>query len=151
MTKSKPEMVEPDAEIEQLIYDVIGAAIEVHRQLGPGFKERAYENAICVELRLRGISFERQVTVPLFYKGVGLGEGIIDLLVGSRLIVEIKVVTELMPIHTAQIISYLKVRHEQIGLLLNFNADILKHGIKRVINPYYLSDSLTQKFNRREH
>ncbi|MGD0139148.1 MAG: GxxExxY protein [Tepidisphaeraceae bacterium] len=124
---------EPDEELDRLAHEVIGAAIEVHRILGPGFLESIYEEALCVELKLRAIPFQRQVTVRVVYKGVAIGQGRLDLLVHGKLIVEIKTVETLAPIHTAQSISYLKATGHQLALLINFNAAILKDGIKRII------------------
>jgi len=100
--------VEPDEELDQLAHEVIGAAIEVHRILGPGFLESVYEEALIVELGLRTISVQRQVPIALAYKGVAIGQGRLDLLVQEKLIVEIKTVETLAPIHKAQAISYLK-------------------------------------------
>ncbi len=124
---------EPTQEVDRLAHAVIGAAIEVHRTLGPGFLESVYEEALCVELELRGIPFARQPIVSVIYKGRAIGEGRIDLLVGGILIVELKAVEELAPIHSAQVISYLKMTSRQLGLLINFNVPVLKDGIKRII------------------
>jgi GxxExxY protein len=107
--------------------------MEVHRILGPGFLESIYEEALCVELGLRSVSFQRQVPLPLIYKGVAIGQSRLDLLVQTKLIVEIKTVDTLAPIHKAQAISYLKATGYQLALLINFNAALLKDGIKRVI------------------
>jgi GxxExxY protein len=112
---------------------VIGAAIEVHRGLGPGLLESIYEEALCVELKIRGIFFERQVSIPLIYKGESLEQSFrLDLLVESKLILELKAVSILEKIHEAQLISYLKLAHLQLGLLINFNVPVLKDGIKRL-------------------
>ncbi|MGD0769458.1 MAG: GxxExxY protein [Tepidisphaeraceae bacterium] len=124
---------EPDEELDRLAHEVIGAAIEVHRILGPGFLESMYEEALCVELKLRGIPFQRQVPVPVSYKGVAIGQSRLDLLVREKLIVEIKTVEALAPIHTAQAISYLKATGHQLAILINFNAAVLKDGIKRIV------------------
>jgi GxxExxY protein len=101
-------MREADSELNQLSQRVIGAAIEVHRELGPGFLESVYEQALCQELTTRGINFERQAVVVVSYKGVPVGEARLDLLVEKRLVVELKAVEELIPIHVAQVISYLR-------------------------------------------
>ena len=131
---AKPEKKrEPGEEVDRLAYAMIGAAIEVHRLLGPGFLEVVYEQALMVELQLRGIPFRRQVVVAVDYKGEAVGEGRIDLLIGDTLIVELKAVNELTLIHSAQVISYLKMTGNQLGLLINFNVPILKDGIKRII------------------
>ena len=124
---------EPSEELDRLAYAVIGAAIEVHRLLGPGFLESVYEGALCVELQQRGIPFVRQPVVAVTYKGQRVGEGRIDLLVGNALIVELKAVEKLTSIHSAQVISYLKMTNQKLGLLINFNVPILKEGIKRII------------------
>lgn len=125
--------VEPDDELNQLSHEVIGAAIEVHRTLGPGHLESVYEEAMCVELRLRGIPFVGQPLVAVNYKGHSVGESRLDLLVGNRLVVELKAVDSLAPIHSAQVLSYLKATNHKLDLLINFNALILARGIKRII------------------
>lgn len=125
--------MEPDKELDQLAHEVIGAAIEVHRILGPGFLESVYEEALCIELTLRGIPFERQYAISLDYKEHLVGESRLDLLVAGKLIVELKSVDELAPIHFSQVISYLKATSHKLGLLINFNVPILKEGIKRII------------------
>ena len=112
---------------------VIGAALEVHRSLGPGFLESVYEEALCVELGLREIAFQRQVPVAVEYKGHAVGEGRLDLLVAGRLVVELKAVESILPVHQAQVISYLKATGHQLGLLINFTVPVLKTGIKRII------------------
>ena len=112
---------------------VIGAAIEVHRVLGPGFLESVYEEALCVELQLRGIPFRRQPVVAISYKGRLVGEGRLDLLVSNTLIVELKAVENLAPIHEAQVLSYLKMTSHTLALLINFKVRVLKDGIRRII------------------
>jgi GxxExxY protein len=126
-------MTEPDAELEALVKAVFMAALEVHRILGPGFLESLYEEALTVEFRLRGIPFERQKSLTVKYKGEEIGEGRLDFLVGGRLIVELKAVSALAPVHMAQVISYLKSTGLQLGVLINFNSVLLKEGFKRVI------------------
>ena len=128
-----PKKQEPDAEVDQLARLVIGAAIEVHRQLGPGLLEAVYEKALCIEFDLRKIPFRSQPGVGITYKGKPVGKGKLDLLVGGRLIVELKAVEKLAPIHSAQMISYLRMTKRTLGLLINFNVPMLKEGIKRVI------------------
>lgn len=123
---------EPGDEVDRLAYAVIGAAIEVHKELGPGHLESNYEEALCVELELRGLSFQKQFGFGLRYKGHEIGKGRIDLLVGGILVVEIKACEELAPIHSAQVISYLKVTGRKLGLLINFNVRQLKNGIRRI-------------------
>jgi GxxExxY protein len=121
----------------ELSGDVIGAAIEVHRVLGPGLLESAYELALERELILRGHHVERQKPVSLEYKGMPLGEGFrLDLLVDDRLLLEVKAVEVLLPLHEAQLLTYLRLSAKRFGLLINFNEKILKGGIRRVMNGY---------------
>ncbi len=124
---------EPDKRLDELARAVIDAAIEVHRELGPGFVESVYEEALAVELRLRDVEFERQKPIAVFYKGHPVGEGRVDLLVGGALIVELKAVEKLLPVHKAQVISYLKASRSALALLINFNERLLKDGIQRVV------------------
>lgn len=112
---------------------VIGAAIEVHRILGAGFLESAYENALAVEFQNKGISFERQKIIPIIYKGHPIGESRLDFLVENTLVVELKAVSQLTPLHEAQTFSYLKATNKNIALLINFNVPLLKNGIRRII------------------
>jgi|GEM_PF-158175 len=126
-------VAEPDADTDRVAQEVIGAAIEVHRALGPGFLESVYEQAMSVELGLLGIAFERQVPVAVTYKGHSIGEGRLDLLVDGKLVVELKAVDQFAPIHTAQVMSYLKATGHRLGLLINFNVIRLKDGVKRVV------------------
>lgn len=125
--------VEPSKEVDEIARKVIGAAIEVHRALGPGYLESVYEEALCIEIENQKIPFERQFTIAVEYKGRNVGEGRLDLLVAKILPVELKAVENLAPIHQAQLISYLKMTRLQLGLLINFNVPMLKQGIKRVI------------------
>ncbi|QHI69673.1 GxxExxY protein [Tichowtungia aerotolerans] len=124
---------EPSRKVDEMAALVIDAALEVHKVLGPGFLESVYEDALCLELSLRNIFFERQKAVHVLYKGSAVGEGRIDILVGGELIVELKAVEELAPIHTAQVLSYLKATGFSLGLLVNFNVPLLKNDIKRVV------------------
>ncbi|HWR13856.1 MAG TPA: GxxExxY protein [Terriglobales bacterium] len=110
---------------------IIGAAIEVHRQLGPGLMESAYETCLCHELQSRGIGFERQVDIPVEYKGIKLECGYrADLLVGD-VIVELKAVEALLPVNEAQLMTYMRLLNKKVGLLINFNVPVLKDGIRR--------------------
>jgi len=119
---------------EELTGAIIGAAIEVHKQLGPGLLESAYEECLCRELKLRGVVFERQKPLPLEYKGIRLDCGYrLDLLVEGRVIMEIKSVEALAPIHEAQMLTYLRLAAVKVGLLINFNTPVLKDGIKRFV------------------
>lgn len=126
-------VTEPGRQLDQLTFAVIGAAIEVYRALGPGFLEAVYEEALCVELALRDIPFERQKPIKVKYKGIQVGKGRLDLLVDSLLVVELKSVRELAPIHTAIAISYLKIVGSRLALIINFQANRLKDGIRRVV------------------
>jgi GxxExxY protein len=120
-------------ELEELIRTVIGAAIEVHRHLGAGFIEGIYEQALCHELNLRGITFERQKEITIVYKGLKMSGQRLDILVEAQLILELKAVEQIMPLHVAQLISYLKSTGLRAGLLINFNVQQLKSGIHRVV------------------
>ncbi|MFH0882360.1 MAG: GxxExxY protein [bacterium] len=131
---------EPGEKIDALAHAVIGAAIEVHRVLGPGYLESVYEEALAVELELRGIRFERQKGMSVDYKGHAVGEGRLDLLVDGCLLVELKTVESFAPIHSAQVMSYLKAMQLPLGLLINFNVPLLKNGIKRIILADVLGD-----------
>ena len=130
-----------DEQTERLAENVIGAAIEVHKELGPGLTEIAYHKALSHELDLRGIPRQCEVPVEIYYKGKLVGTGRIDILVAERLVVEVKAVEALNPTHRAQTITYLQVKKLQLGLLINFNVVILKDGLKRVINTYWTPPS----------
>ena len=111
---------------------VIGAAIQVHRHLGPGLLESSYHACLCAELELREIAYQSQVTLPLEYKGIQIAKGyVIDLVIEDSLIVEIKSVDKLMPIHSAQLMTYMRLLRVSSGLLMNFNVDALPHGLRR--------------------
>jgi GxxExxY protein len=125
-----------DERTEALAKAVIGAAIEVHRQLKPGRPENAYKLALCHELRLRGIETECEVPLPIVYKGIEVGKSFIDVLVERCLVLELKAVDRLTDVHQAQIIGYLQGSGLTLGLLINFNVILLRDGIKRVINTY---------------
>jgi len=119
----------------ELTEKIIGAAIEVHRHLGPGLLESAYEECLCHELNLNGLRFRRQVSLPVSYKGLHLDCAYrLDFLVEDLVIVEIKAVDELAPIHQAQLLTYLRAAAKQVGLLMNFNVAMLKDGLRRVID-----------------
>jgi len=122
-------------EINDLTGEVIGAAIEVHKALGPGLLESTYEECLCIELELRNISYERQKEIPIEYKGVHLNHAYrLDIVVPNKLIVELKACESLEPIHDAQLLTYLKLSGIKVGLLINFNVPVLKEGIKRLAN-----------------
>lgn len=126
----------------ELTERVIGACIEIHRSLGPGLLESAYEECLCYELSRAGIKFERQKPLPVQYKEVNLECGYrLDLVVEQKLIVELKAVDEIAPIHEAQLLTYLKLSRLTLGLLINFNVPVLKAGIKRIANNFQDSAS----------
>jgi GxxExxY protein len=113
---------------------VLGAAIEVHRQLGPGLLESVYQKALEHELTLRGVSFESQARLPVFYKGVSLdAELVMDLYFPKKLVVELKAVETLLPVHEAQLLTYLRLSDTHVGLLINFNVTMLMKGVKRMV------------------
>jgi len=129
-------MAEPSVQGERdsLTESVIGLAIEVHRTLGPGLLESAYQECLCYELKAKGIAFGRQVALPVVYKSVKLDCGYrMDLVVNDRLVVELKTVEKILPIHEAQLLTYLRLSGIRTGLLLNFNTAVLKNGIKRMV------------------
>jgi GxxExxY protein len=119
----------------ELSYSVVGAAMKVHRELGPGLLEKAYQECLCYEIAQLGLCVEKEVSMPLTYRGVQLECGFrMDVLVENRLVIETKSVSELNDIHFAQLLSYLKQGDFRLGLLINFNTLILKNGIRRVVN-----------------
>lgn len=121
-------------DVRDLTHEVIGAAVEVHKTLGPGLLESAYQRCLVYELRARKLSVEDELQLPVTYKGHNLQSGFrLDLLVESKLIVELKAVEALKPVHKAQVITYLKLSGYQLGLLINFNEARLIDGVKRVI------------------
>jgi GxxExxY protein len=116
-----------------LIEQVIGGAIEVHRHLGPGLLEGIYEDCLCHELALLGIAHQRQVLLPIVYKGVQLDAAYrLDLVVEDRLVVEIKAIDRILSVHEAQLLTYLRISGHRQGLILNFNHAVLKEGIRRM-------------------
>lgn len=126
-------LLQPTGEIEAIAADLLDAAIEVHRCLGPGFLETIDEEALCIELALRGVAFTRQAPIQVAYKGRIVGDARIDLLVGDRLIVELKAIEQIAPIHLAQALSYLKTTKLPLALLVNFNAPVLLRGVRPVV------------------
>jgi GxxExxY protein len=117
---------------EELTQEVIGAAMEVHRHLGPGLLESTYEGCLCHELSLRGIAYQRQVDLPVSYKGAVIDCGYRpDVIVEDKILLELKAVDELHPIHEAQLLTYLRVTGIRVGFLINFNIKVLKNGITR--------------------
>ncbi|MDL1893277.1 GxxExxY protein [Sphingobacteriales bacterium CHB3] len=119
--------------INKLTEQIIGCAIEVHRNLGPGLLESTYESALCIEFEDEGISYKRQISFPILYKGRNIGDYRIDLVVGEKVVVELKSVERFDPIFEAQVLTYLKVTGKKVGLLINFNNRILTNGIKKLI------------------
>jgi len=120
---------------DELSNKIIGAAIEVHRYLGPGLLESAYEQCLCRELTISNITFERQKPLPIDYKGVKLDCGYwLDIVVEKLVIIELKAIEKIEPIHQAQLLTYLRLSNLKLGLLINFNVPVLKRGIKRVVN-----------------
>jgi GxxExxY protein len=127
---------EPDRDLDEAARIVVDAALEVHRILGPGLLESVYERALSVEFELRALRFVRQVPIAIAYKNVAIGEARLDFLVADRLVVELKACSELLPVHLAQVLSYLKASDRSLGILINFNVPMLRQGIKRVIRTY---------------
>jgi len=118
-------------------HGIIAAAIEVHRHLGPGLLESAYQECVCYELSRMGLAFTREVHLPLSYKGLQLDCSYrVDLLVEDAVVVELKSIEQILRIHSAQLLTYLRASHKQVGLLINFNVLVLKDGIKRIVNDY---------------
>ena len=126
---------------DPLSYKIIGCAMEVYNSLGPSLLEAAYEKALIHELQLNGLSVKSQVPVNMNYKGINLGEGLrLDLLIEDSIVVELKSVEELKSVHYKQLLTYLKLTNKHTGLLINFNVNDFRDGIKRVINGYNNED-----------
>lgn len=122
---------------DKITGEIIGYGIEVHKHLGPGLLESAYEECLCFEFSHAGLKFERQVDLPIIYKGVKLDCGYrMDLVVENMVVIEIKAVERILPIHEAQLLSYLKLYNKSVGLLLNFHSVVLKNGLKRIVNNF---------------
>jgi GxxExxY protein len=122
-------------DINDITGQIIGAAIEVHKILGPGLLEAVYEECLCRELESRSIAVQRQLELPIKYKGNDLDAGYrLDLLINNEVIVELKACENILPIHEAQLLTYLKLTKKEVGLLINFNVPVLKDGIKRMRN-----------------
>ncbi|MGA2326235.1 MAG: GxxExxY protein [Bryobacteraceae bacterium] len=119
---------------DELTHAVIGAALEVHRALGPGLLESAYQQCLCRELTLRQVPFTREMSLPVVYKGSRVDCSYrIDLLIDEQVVVEVKAVETILPIHVAQVLTYLRLGNWKVGLLINFNVPVLKAGIRRLI------------------
>lgn len=125
--------MEPGTDLDELARRVIGAAIEVHRELGPGYTGSVYKDALAIELSRREIPCARRLPIDVFYKGEKVGVGRLDVLVAGQLVVELNSVERLLPIHKAQLLSYLKGTQRRLGLLINFNVELLRDGIRRVV------------------
>ena len=119
-------------EHDALTHSIIGCGIEVHRHLGPGLPEGTYEEALCIELSETGLTYTRQVAVPVTYKGRIIGEHRPDLVVCGKVVVEIKSVERLHPVHVAQTLTYMRVLRAPVGLLMNFNTDVLRTNVRRL-------------------
>ena len=123
--------------LDQISRRIIGAAIEVHRHLGPGLLESAYQSCLAFELKQLGLKVEEQKSLPIVYKQVKLDCGYrLDFVVEDEIIVEIKAVEQLLPIHEAQLLSYLRLAKKRVGLLMNFHVPVLKNGLKRIVNEF---------------
>ena len=127
---------EIEPELDAVTERIIGACIEVHKELGPGLTEALYQEALCHEFDLRGVRYQKQVTVPVTYKGKRIGETRVDLLVEDQVIVELKACEALNAVHRAQLICYLQLKELQVGLLVNFNVAVRKDGLKRVVRSH---------------
>jgi GxxExxY protein len=128
-------MMEKTGVLAELTRPIIGAAIEVHRALGPRLMESAYEGCLCHELHLRNIAFRRQVSVPVSYKGIKLDCNYRVDVIANDVIIELKAVESILPVHEAQLLTYMKLLNKKVGLLLNFNVPVLKDGIRRRVLP----------------
>jgi GxxExxY protein len=129
------EFAKISEDLEAISYAVIGLAIEVHRQLGPGLLESAYQECLFYEIKKAGLKVEKEITLPIIYKEIKLDQGYrIDLLVENKLVIELKTVENYTPVHFAQILTYLKLGYYPLGLLINYNSKILRNSIKRFIN-----------------
>ena len=125
------------SDLNGVTHGIIAAAIEVHRHLGPGLLESAYQECVCYELSRIGLAFTREVHLPLSYKGLQLDCSYrIDLLVEDAVLVELKSIEQILPIHSAQLLTYLRASHKPIGLLINFDVLVPKDGIRRIVNDY---------------
>jgi GxxExxY protein len=131
------ERAEGLRDLNEITRGIIAAAMEVHRHLGPGLLESAYQECVCYELSRMGLTFTREVHLPLSYKGLQLDCSYrVDLLVEDAVVVELKSIEQISRIHSAQLLTYLRASHKQVGLLINFNVLVLKDGIKRIVNDY---------------
>jgi GxxExxY protein len=129
--------ISDNQKINQITEKIIGCVISVHRGLGPGLLESAYEECLCYELVQENLKFDRQMPLPVVYKGVKLDCGYrMDLVIEDLVIIEIKAVERIIPVHEAQLLSYLKLYNKKVGLLFNFHVSVLKNGMKRIVNGF---------------
>ena len=121
--------------LNEVTHQIIGAAIEVHRQLGPGLLESVYEDCLAWELRKQGLAVEQQINLPIYYKGQRIDRALrLDMVVNDQVVIELKSVDKLTPLHDAQLLSYLKLAEIRAGLLINFNVTVLRDGVRRLLN-----------------
>lgn len=132
-TENTERFITDIKELNKITEKIIGCAIEVHRNLGPGLLESIYESALCIEFDNNDIEYQRQILIPVRYKDNIIGEHKLDLLVENEIIVELKAIDKMAPIFEAQLLSYLKMAKKKLGLLINFNSIQLKEGLKRII------------------
>ena len=133
-------MAEVRKDLEKFAKEIVDSSIQVHKEMGPGLLESVYQQCLLKELQLRSIIVSEQVPIPLVYKGYKLSkEYVIDILVEGEIILELKAVEIILPVHEAQLISYLKLADKRMGFLLNFNVPLMKNGLKRFVNNYKLA------------
>ena len=132
MPLSPTRNADPDSELNALAAELIEAATTVHQYLGPGFQETVYLDAMCIELGFRGVPFMRQVPVNLVYRGMPVGEGLVDLYAGRRIICSLKAVDDLTDVHEIQMMSFLRMTGCKLGMIFNFNVTVLREGVRRV-------------------
>jgi len=133
--KARPPL---PAEINRLSGRIVNAAFQVHKAIGPGLLESVYEACLAAELRYQGIEFQRQVGIDVRYRDINLESGLrLDFLIGGLIVVELKAVELVLPVHSAQLASYLRLANKQLGLLINFNFPVIREGITRIVNPQY--------------
>jgi GxxExxY protein len=146
-----PKTFDANPDAERIATQVVDSAIEMHRHPGPGLAEAPYEDALCIELGLRNVPFARQPPVSLEYKGIPIGQGRVDLLVGSLVVVELKAVEALLPVHHAQVLAHLKMTGLELGLLLYFNKPLMKDGVRRIIHQEAAFASSRLRVEKSEH
>ena len=127
--------LEPSQSVNDLSHRVLGCAIEVHRHLGPGYREQTYQLALEAEFGIQRLEFRSQVSAGVVYKGLSVGDFRLDFVVGDSIVLEIKTIASIDQVHVAQVIAYLKATRHELGIILNFNTPVMKHGIKRVLPP----------------